>query len=103
MNSLPPRQGRRLTRPPDDRAADAGAPRPSRAARPAPGRRVADILLGKAVTLVLRGAGASLVGLATFVVAGARRAVGLSPASVSALVLANLAVLLLLVACWRGG
>src|SRR6202012_3355800 len=63
--------------------------------------QIADILLGKAVTLVLA-AMAFAVGLATFIILARGSPLGLKPGVSVGLVLANLSAVLLLVAVLAG-
>jgi two-component system nitrogen regulation sensor histidine kinase NtrY len=70
-------------------------------ARPGRLRRLGDILLGKVVTLILA-LGALLLGIATFVVLAGGVPMGVDPNVVLAMVVANLAVLLLLGAVLAG-
>jgi two-component system nitrogen regulation sensor histidine kinase NtrY len=81
------------------------APAPVEQARPVPRRRLtarlADILLGKFVTLLLATTALAL-GIATFMTLARGAGLGLKPGSVVALVVANLVVLLMLVAVLAG-
>ena len=87
MNIVPPRQA--LLPAPEPAAQDQDLPRPGRL------RRLADIALGKLVTLILA-AGALALGVGTFVVLAGGAPMALKPNLVFGMVLANLVVLLLL-------
>ncbi len=75
--------------------------KPAQLRSPKPRRRLADILLGKAITLVLASI-ALVLGIVTFVLLSGGVRLQLTPSALVAMVVANLAVLLLLGAVLAG-
>jgi two-component system nitrogen regulation sensor histidine kinase NtrY len=75
--------------------------KPAQLLPPKPRRRIADVLLGKAITLVLASI-ALLLGIVTFVLLSGGVRLQLTPSALVAMVVANLAVLLLLGAVLAG-